>query len=167
MVVSAIFLILQFHVMEPIHPSSSSISREEHRAVPSEHTSAQVEERDYGGLIPRVFLPWPSDLPLPCVPPEDDWKKIPVQQSKATQGFLFVRLAKTASSTVSGVLLRLARNVARSRNIQPICKVRVYHSTPLQMDYNIRDTNSSVLISFLREPTKRMASHFFFNQVSR
>jgi hypothetical protein len=118
---------------------------------------------------PRVFEPWPSDQPLPCLPPERDM--FTKKDGPATAGFLFVKTYKTASSTSAGVNLRIAKSVAERGNNQfPFCQARFDHAKPWNRHgtlYANRTLEESFLWAIIREPTKRAVSQFFHFQVSR
>ena len=123
---------------------------------------------------PRVFKPWPLQLPLPCQPPEEDMLYQSTSKSHnlpATTGFLFLKTYKTASSTSAGVNLRIARNLARRENHPfPVCRARFDHVTPWHRHGTLfanRTTAKSFLWAILREPTKRAISQFFHFRVSR
>jgi hypothetical protein len=74
---------------------------------------------------------------------------------------------KSGSSTVAGVLLRLAhRRGATTLPKGDPCRLRVDHSSAVHQQYGERDRDKSYLISLLREPTKRAISHFFHFHVS-
>lgn len=104
--------------------------------------------------------------PFPCFPGETDiWANSPV-----TKGFLYTKPLKSASSTLSGVAVQAAYNMARRLNKNTShCLVRWNHATPSaqKMKYNQLVKSDSYLFTFVREPTKRAISNFFFDEVSR
>lgn len=127
----------------------------------------QSHDKEYNGPY-KVYSKWKE--PFPCVPMDPQWKTIKVQRSPATEGLLYVREMKTGSSTLAGVVLRIAHRKAKSllrnnKNDLP-CKLRVDHSPARLMNYGNRDKKRSFLISLLRDPTKRVMSQFFHFKVS-
>jgi hypothetical protein len=68
---------------------------------------------------------------------------------------------KTGSSTLTGVILRLAHRKAKTLlpDSDRPCKLRMDHSSATSMDYANRDKKKSFLMSLLRDPTKRAISH--------
>jgi len=124
------------------------------------------------GVTPRAFPKWEG--PLPCYPPEPNWYMTQVQRSPARTGLLYMKEMKTGSSTLSGVTLRIAKQVAVRRNSAAntkddfkICKARFDHSLAVELDYKNRIRDQSFLFTVLRHPTKRATSQFFHFQVSR
>jgi len=117
----------------------------------------------------RIFLPWNySNHPFPCFPAEAEWDKPSVARSPTRTGLLFLRNMKTGSSTLGGVTIRIARNMARrAASSFPMCKVRFDHTPASILQYGKRDKEKSYLFSFLREPTERAVSEFFHFGVSR
>jgi hypothetical protein len=125
------------------------------------------EERYVGPQT--TYLPWPEDRPFPCFEAEKNWKHISVTRSPTKEGFLYTRETKTGSSTMTGVLLRIAYRKAREMlgNADRPCKNRIDHSPARALEYGKRDREKSFLISMLREPTKRAISAYFHFRVSR
>jgi hypothetical protein len=75
---------------------------------------------------------------------------------------------KTGSSTLAGVILRIAH--LRGSQLLPHggpCRMRIDHSSARELDYANRNRKKSVVISLLREPTKRVISQFFHFRVSQ
>ena len=130
--------------------------------VPS---SAVVTESDYSGPF-KIYENWTD--PFPCVEANKNWKSVPGQRSPSHEGLLYVREMKTGSSTLAGVVLRIAHRKAKVLlpNSTLPCKIRVDHSPARALDYGARDKNKSFLLSLLRDPTKRAISQFFHFQVS-
>ena len=104
--------------------------------------------------------------PFPCFPGETDiWANAPIMK-----GFLYTKPLKSASSTLSGIAVQAAYNMARRLNVNTShCLVRWNHATPSAktMKYNQLVKSDSYLFTFVREPTKRAISNFFFDEVSR
>jgi hypothetical protein len=108
-----------------------------------------------------------EEHPFPCHPGEND-----LHNNQPTRtGFLYTKPLKSASSTLAGIAIQAARNVARRQNNTnaPPCLVRWDHATPSakKMQYDKRDESASYLWTFVREPTKRAISQYFFDEVSR
>ena len=77
------------------------------------------------GVKPRAFAKWSNDTDFPCVPPDDKWWHPLVLRSPAHEGILFVKEMKTGSSTMAGVTIRIARNVARRLIQQQVSTVQI------------------------------------------
>lgn len=172
-----IFVLLILHlstlVRRPIEISNASCSCDNERNLPlrSDSTSHPARSFVYNGPQ-TTWTPWAHDFP--CFPDEPDWKSVTVQRSPSGRGLLFVREMKTASSTLSGVLLRLAHrrglvvNKSTSSGVETIpCRLRISHSSAREMEYHKRDVEKSFLLSLLRDPTKRAISHYFHFIVSQ
>lgn len=115
----------------------------------------------------RAFPRW-NHPELPCVQAEKQWWHPTVLRSPAKEGILFVRNMKTASSTLAGVAIRMARSFAKKTpNINGMCKVRFDHTPAFKLGYGKRNKQKSFLWSFLRDPTDRAVSEFFHFGVSR
>ena len=155
-------------------PEKSGIDQEE---KDNDDDSVQVDDdsdkkrehnAEFGGLVPRAFPSWPKDRQLPCGKAEDDWWTTERQRSPAKKGYLFVKEMKTGSSTVGGVVLRIARKLgARYNKEGRQCIARIDHSAATTLQYGQRDKDRSFLFTVLREPNKRMVSEFFHFAVSR
>lgn len=120
--------------------------------------------------LARAFPKWQYPE-LPCVQAEVNWYLPHVLRSPAKEGILFVRNMKTASSTLAGVAIRIARSMARrqsNNNVKgAMCKVRFDHTPAFQLQYGQRNKSKSFLWSFVRDPTNRAVSEFFHFGVSR
>jgi hypothetical protein len=121
-------------------------------------SATAVTESDYDGPY-KIYSKWTE--PFPCFPAEKSWKAVKTQRSPAHEGLLYTREMKTGSSTLAGVILRLANR--KSKELLPDshvpCKLRMDHSSATSMDYANRDKKKSFLMSLLRDPTKRAISH--------
>jgi len=136
------------------------------KSISTGKQASDKEVEEYKGPQ-TTWESWPEDNPFPCFPGESKMKTVPVQRSPSDTGLQFVREMKTASSTVAGVLLRLAhRKGAFLLDEGGLCRMRVDHSSAQHQKYADRDKKRSYLISLLREPTKRAISHFFHFHVS-
>lgn len=125
-----------------------------------------VQELMKAGVKPRAF----PRKPVPCiVPPDDRWWNPHVLRTPAHEGLLFVKEMKTGSSTMAGVTIRIARNVARRlyNGKYRLCKLRFDHSSALKQEYGKRIKEKSFLFTIIREPTSRAISQFFHFHVSR
>ena len=114
---------------------------------------------DYNGPS-RVWTKFDGEW---CVKGE---KKL-MTMNPAHEGLLFQRPMKVGSTTMVGVVLRLAHTYSpwmmpdkrlwKSHK----CKHRSMHGSGLSMEYDKRDKSKSFLFSLIREPTKRAISEFF------
>ena len=127
--------------------------------------------------LPYKIWKKPSSGMFPCPPSTEhdnnNWKEL--QSKPGTQGLLFVREKKVASSTLSGILLNIAmkrgnkqqQSLVSNDNTNDntnskICPIRINHGSARYYDYKKRDKSQSYLISLLRHPTSRAISHYFF-----
>jgi hypothetical protein len=117
------------------------------------------------GVAPRAFSKWKG--PFPCFAPEPNWFNSQIQRSPSYTGILYVKEMKTGSSTLSGVTLRIAKQVALRTTGYKICKARFDHSLAVDLDYKQRIRSKSFLFTVIRHPTKRATSQFFHFKVSR
>lgn len=161
------------HVIVPRHIDGDiavSINSKNRSQVPfiKDHMSHVIE--------PIAFQSWPSDVPLPCLLPDDNWNQISRQAQKRKRGLFFAKLYKTGSSTGAGIHLRISRNIAIRQQmtfpngtIAPICRAKFFHiaNNPGLRLYNKRDKSGSILWTTIREPTRRAISAFFHFGVSR
>jgi hypothetical protein len=134
--------------------------------------SIQQQQQKYQYIIQpvvnklaRAFPKWQHIQDL-CVPAEPRWWHPEILRSPAAEGILFVRNMKTASSTLAGVAIRIARRLASGSKFK-MCKVRFDHTPAFQLQYAKRNPQKSFLWSFLRDPTDRAVSEFFHFGVSR
>lgn len=134
----------------------------ERRNKASSHASASSTSgpQPYSGPA-RVFPVYPHEFP--CA------KSDGVSRGPTTEGFLYIKEMKTASTTLAGVTLRICRNVAqrkyrRDPNQNP-CRARYFHLRA-RIFVN-RNRSKSFLWTMLRDPNERMVSKFFHIAVSR
>ena len=114
-----------------------------------------------------TYEPWPlRKQPFPCVQADNNWKTVKVQRSPARTGLLYVREMKTGSSTMAGVMLRLAHRKGKELLESGPCRMRIDHSSATKLEYARRNKKRSYMISLLREPTKRAISQYFHFRVS-
>ena len=123
----------------------------------------------------RAYESWPKDRPFPCFLAEKFPEKpngytmlvTPVQDGA---GLLFHRPHKTGSTTVAGMVMRIARRKAhlvQDAPLTPACRHRANHGTAhTDFLYQKRDKEKSFLFSIIRDPTKRAISQFFHFGVS-
>jgi hypothetical protein len=116
----------------------------------------------------RVFPLWNFSNPFPCY--ESD-KQALMSTQPARAGLLFQRPHKTGTTTMVGILMRLAHNRAagltpqgkRRQNItwSQVCKHRAMHGTAVSYKYSQRNRQKSFLFSVIRDPTAKAISRFF------
>ena len=116
-----------------------------------------------------VFPVWNKNQqqqPFPCGPlvhQADMGSRQPT-----SSGFLYVKEMKTGSTTLSGVTVRIARNMAQrlhNANDTMACTSRFVHLRARRL--RDRNPHESFLWSVVREPTSRLLSKFFHFAVSR
>lgn len=123
---------------------------------------------DYDAVarLQRPFHPW--NRTFPCFPAEHNWNDLVQIRQPTDRGFLYFKARKAGSSTVAGVALRIARNMAQRLKVDtPHCHTRYGHPPAHLLKYFQRDKSNSFLWSIIREPTKRHVSEFFHFPVSR
>ena len=107
----------------------------------------------------RVFPKWTR--PFPCAEWEGSYRR-----TATTEGFLYLKEIKTGSSTLAGVTMRIARNMARRLHRESeMCRSRFFHGRARRYEHRL--PNQSFLWTVLREPTARLLSKFFHFAVSR
>ena len=85
---------------------------------------------------------------------------------KKTQGLMFVKVPKCASSTSAGINMRIAtRYPQQYLDTTRVCIESSRHGHASQFVH--RDPNKSFLWSMVRDPTRRAVSSFFHFQVGR
>jgi hypothetical protein len=114
----------------------------------------------------RVFAKF--EHPFPCFAAD---KRL-MMEDLTDQGILFQRPHKTGSTTMVGIVLRLAHNRAKiylnqtERVLYKRCSHRAMHGRASNMEYGKRDKTRSFLFSIIRDPTKRLISEFFHFEVT-
>mmetsp|Transcript_26010 Transcript_26010/g.57813 ORF Transcript_26010/g.57813 Transcript_26010/m.57813 type:complete len:452 (+) Transcript_26010:163-1518(+) len=127
----------------------------------------------------RAYDVW--DKPFPCYPFDRSYY----------EGMFYAKVPKTASSTLSGIGLRIAHRKGRELNIadqqqQPppqkskkkkkhshskhdaLCNVEVKHGDVAdEFHYGLRNRERSFLWSFVRDPTQHALSHYYYTYISR
>ena len=116
--------------------------------------------------LQRPYSPW--NHTFPCFPAEDQWNTVHQLREPTHRGWLYFKARKAGSSTVAGVALRIARNMAQRLQVEtPHCHTRYGHPPAHLLNYYQRDKNNSFLWSIIREPTSRHVSEFYHFAVSR
>jgi hypothetical protein len=137
--------------------------------LPVVDTKKKVVELDAlkkAGVKPRAFPKWSNAFP--CHAPDKKWWHPLVLRTPAYEGLLFVKEMKTGSSTMAGVVIRIARNMAKRLGRKyALCKTRYDHQSAIRQDYRNRDPKRSFLFTMIREPASRVKSQFFHFEVSR
>jgi Galactose-3-O-sulfotransferase len=142
-------------------------------------TTAMIEDDDDDDftIAPRIFAEWPADVAFPCYPPrpgDELLRRAWQDRAAATQGLLYEKPNKCASTTLAGVNMRIARNAARRlphvhhhpTNLS-MCDLRWSHGRAYKgQRYRYRNKSTSFLWSAIREPTSRAVSWYFFKHVS-
>ena len=117
-----------------------------------------VNHTSYDGPS-RVFPVYPYDFP--CFEGEEDLQVL----TPASQGILFQRPVKAGTTTLAGIVMRLAHTRAKDKPFGK-CKHRSNHGTALEFGYPVRNKKESFLFSVLRDPTAKAISRFFHFDVS-
>jgi len=129
-------------------------------------TPDQMQDRP---ITPRTFPIYPH--PLPCYLDQDPDSK--------DEGFIYIKLQKCASSTIRKILLALTAKYGRkhhllldkernSKNYQK-CKSHHRHGFAFRLLPKLtnRKKDRSFLFTFIREPTDRFISDFYYHGVSK
>ena len=125
----------------------------------------------------RAYDVWTK--PFPCFPFDRSYN----------EGLFYAKVPKTASSTLSGIGLRIAHRKGRELNIsqqqreqqqtkhhsehwkshhESLCNVEVKHGDVAEeFHYGLRNRERSFLWSFVRDPTEHALSHYYYTYVSR
>jgi hypothetical protein len=118
----------------------------------------------------RIFPVWNFSNPFPCY--QSDTPLL-MSTQPASEGLLFQRPEKTGTTTMVGILMRLAHNRAaamtpkekKRQNITTtnfkVCKHRAMHGTAVSYKYYQRNRQKSFLFSLIRDPTAKAISRFF------
>lgn len=110
---------------------------------------------DITSIQGRPFEQWDiSENPRPCVP----------ENSPDTQGFFYIKVPKTSSSTLGKITTRIAGRIAKRQGKKEgeICKIYdpLRHHKAYELDCGKRDKSKSFLWSIVRHPSDRAISHF-------
>ena len=128
----------------------------------------EVDALHLGSIRPRIWDTWPLHRKLPCPPVEKRWWHHIVQRAPTKRGLLFVKEMKTGSSSVGGIVIRIARNLPKRYGYDfDQCSTRFDHCPARTMKYKQRIRPESFLFTFVREPSTRFISQFFHFMVSR
>jgi Galactose-3-O-sulfotransferase len=137
--------------------------RESHSTLPQqqqEESSSKTtwDLSNYSGPA-RAFPVY--TYPFPCFPAEES--NYLMLSTPAQEGILFQRPMKTGSTTVAGIVMRMAHR--RKLPGTNACQHRAFHGGAMQYNYVNRTIGKSFLFSILRDPTKKAISLFFHFKV--
>ncbi len=133
----------------------------------------------------KAFPQWAK--PFPCLPTQSAL----MSTEPSMYGLLFIRPYKAGSTTVSGIVMRLAHRRAQRHMLEQksrlqhllypgktitssppldatgdsprlVCDHRTNHGSAVSYQYAVRDKNRSFLLSIIRNPTRRAISYFFY-----
>mmetsp|Transcript_19604 Transcript_19604/g.22706 ORF Transcript_19604/g.22706 Transcript_19604/m.22706 type:complete len:365 (-) Transcript_19604:779-1873(-) len=145
-------------------------------------SSSIIGDTHVTSIMPnRSFVPWreENNNPLPCIidlqeGPDFNPLGHVISNQPSNEGLLFVKIEKAASTTISSVAARIAHalahrvdaNVTRPEDglkVSKICKTRLSHLWSKRTEkLSKRDKDKSFLWTFLKDPTKRLLSIYFF-----
>jgi hypothetical protein len=190
---------------QPQQPKQRGISSRSAESGPQQQPPRRARVRAdldsaEGRVIVRSFPEWPLRRPahsrstggdgedeqlldFPCYPapkPEMLLDRMWQDHAPSKVGLLYEKPPKCASSTVAGVHLRVARNVALrtlpKNESAPgpgpgslLCDVRWSHGIGTRdkgRRFQNRDRDRSFLWTVIREPTSRFVSNYYFKDVS-
>ena len=105
---------------------------------------------------------------------------ISISVGKDLKGMIYIKIHKSSSSTLAGINLRIAhRHYNKTNTIRqvtkkdkhmnqyndvPYCAHWWQHKKAIKLNVQHRNLSSTYLWTFLRHPTKRLLSHFWFFQ---
>ena len=155
---------LQDHVdpMSFLGLSSTSTSR----SLTVSYPAVAAPTLDGSSASSSLAIVWkPFQHPFPCFPSSD---RLMVTKP-ARQGILFQRPTKVASTTMVGIILRLAHHRTYEKTVgmtdqqqhDLVCEHRTMHGSAVSYEYGQRDASKSFLLSLVRDPTQRAISEFF------
>ena len=168
---------------QPKKTGDTTISSSKKPAAPSNKQARKLKyniasANEIGTVRPRAYAFWAfNNGTLPCLPVEDgddDGRR--VEGLDIPRGLLYVKVPKVASSTLASVNLRIARSVARSRDVSRSssgggrrrCFATHLHLWASEMGVGRRQKGGeSFLWSFVRDPESRAVSSLFFWGVGR
>jgi hypothetical protein len=142
--------------------------RQQRDSLPKKKLGVQPAEGKPKGHIDYSDYTGPSKVytkfehPFPCFKGES----ILMLTTPAHEGILFQRPMKTGSTTMTGIVLRLAHNRGQKEYGFDKCKHRTNHGTGKAFDYFRRDKTKSFLFSIIREPQARALSQTFHFDIS-
>ncbi|KAL3934198.1 MAG: hypothetical protein SGBAC_010030 [Bacillariaceae sp.] len=92
------------------------------------------------------------------------------ERSPYNTGILYNKMPKAASSTLSGIVMRIAHNLAKRVGGEHPCTSFQYHierEGNVQRLFGDRNVQKSFLFSSVRDPAAQAMSHIFFRHISR
>ena len=126
--------------------------------------------KKYVANMTRVFQPWDGDSTYSwCIPEDPNNPSPPALHSGADAvGLIYIKSYKTASSTLEGICLSIAHNIAR-RHYNNSTTPCIHYNRHEFADkrHHQRRGNPSILYSFVRKPDNRDLSHVFHFEVGR
>ncbi len=170
-----------------LRPTQYLIKKPLHRNKRSEIDSSlfDIDVSNYKGPT-RAFPNWTR--PFPCLPTQGGL----MSMKPSKYGLLFLRPYKAGSTTISGIVMRLAHRRAQrhmfdqkvrlqhpvsprktlfpaslpsdetSSSPKLFCDHRTNHGSAVSYQYALRDKGRSFLLSIIRNPTRRAISYFFY-----
>jgi hypothetical protein len=171
--------ILVFYLLEGMLVSFRSpfLGKNEDFSVTEKNTSITTSVPSYNATIdmksdPNWWEPYVDRIARSfSIRPDKSWcvpRTIPnstkLGEEEIQSGFYLVKIQKTASSTVAGVSIQIARNVGQQQHQKDTMEC-VYHAAHGYEFARRRDP--FFLWTVLRDPRKRAISDYFFFEVSR
>lgn len=146
--------IQRIHAAEIDTTTEDQLEDNNNLTIPDRAPEPRIQVRSY----PR------RNASFPCFPAEPDWLQYnTVQRQPTHEGLFYVKTHKTASTTVMGITIRLAKKLAERNNEIyhtrfHACKSRFEHWPARLLEYRHRKRDQSFLFAVIREPTKRAIS---------
>lgn len=109
----------------------------------------------------KVFKKWEYDFPCYV----EHSKTSDKAKGKDLRGLVFIKSAKCASTTLSGISLRIAHRHTTEKG--SVCATTSHHMAAHKKKVVERLKEKTFLWTFVRKPTSQFLSHFFHAMVSR
>lgn len=109
-------------------------------------------------LRPKVFKLFPYEIP--CVS-DNNTKSFDT-------GLIYIKIQKCSSTTVASIFRKLMTKIGKTKQIPIKCKSHTKHGFAWTLpSLKKRDKQHSFLFTFVREPTSRSVSDFFYHGISK
>ena len=158
-----LFIGHQFTIDSNLHDYSSHASEDLLQKRQEASTSTSPQQLQKIKVAVRAYPYWTHDFP--CVNDTNP-------EAKDT-GFIFIKVHKCASSTVARIIRRISR-IYGTKNGYAVCKQHSEHGYAFDlgqpgmgMGVEHRKKDQSFLFTFIREPSKRFISDFFYHGISK
>eukprot|EP00980_Cylindrotheca_fusiformis_P009839 scaffold2177_cov115-Cylindrotheca_fusiformis.AAC.4 len=134
--------------------------------------TALVRELNLPRIFNQRFMNYTSSIPPWCTYDRAHIRSTGVQNNRRPyqSGLLYNKIPKAASSTTSGINLRISHNVAARYSASHRCTSYEHHiqrAGLVKRAFGLRERDKSFLYSSVRDPASQAISHIFFSAISR